>query len=61
MIFKAKLFEEFGRIALAWKNGKVWDNPPVPCMHSDPHFKDAPPGKTVRDRGRIFFRKTTRT
>ena len=42
-------------IALAWENGRVWDNPPVPCMHSDPTFPDAPPGRTVRDRGRLFF------
>ncbi|MBN1417431.1 MAG: hypothetical protein JXP34_01570 [Planctomycetes bacterium] len=42
-------------IATAWEPGRPWDNPEVPCMHSDPYFPDIPPGKTVRARGRIFF------
>jgi hypothetical protein len=35
--------------------GKVWENPPVPCIHSDPVFPDAAPGATVRVRGRVWF------
>lgn len=42
-------------IATAWDSGRPWENPPVPCMHSDPNFPDCPPGKTVTARGRIFF------
>jgi hypothetical protein len=42
-------------IATAWDRGKPWENPPVPCIHSDPHFPDCAPGNTVTARGRIFF------
>jgi hypothetical protein len=42
-------------IATAWDRGKPWENPPVPCMHSDPSFPDCAPGETVTARGRIFF------
>ena len=42
-------------IVIAWEKGKVWWNPDVPCMHSDPRFPDAPPGAVVKDRGRLFF------
>jgi hypothetical protein len=34
---------------------RVWGNPPVPCLHSDPKFPDAKPGQTQTIRGRISF------
>jgi len=34
---------------------RVWGNPQVPCLHSDPVFPDCPPGGTVRARGRLWF------
>ena len=33
----------------------VWQNPPVPCMHSNPKFPDCPPGQTVNARGWLSF------
>jgi hypothetical protein len=33
----------------------VWQNPPVPCFHSNPKFPDCPPGQTVRARGWLSF------
>lgn len=43
-------------IITAWEPlDRVWENPPVPCMHSDPKFPDCPPGETVRARGRLWF------
>ncbi len=42
-------------IVIAWERGKTWENPDVPCMHSDPNYPDAAAGTTVTDRGRIFF------
>jgi hypothetical protein len=33
----------------------VWQNPPVPCLHSNPKFADCPPGQTVRARGWLWF------
>ena len=42
-------------ITTAWDYGKPWENPLVPCMHSDPNFPDCPPGETVVSRGRILF------
>jgi hypothetical protein len=40
----------------AWEpNKRAWDNPPVPCIHSDPVFPDADPGQTVRVRGGMWF------
>ena len=33
----------------------VWQNPPVPCFHSNPRFPDCPPGQTVRARGWLSF------
>ena len=39
-----------------WRpNHRVWSNPPVPCIHSDPKFPDCPPGETVRLRGWLSF------
>jgi hypothetical protein len=40
----------------AWQpNHRVWSNPPVPCVHSDPRFPDAAPGETVSARGWLWF------
>ena len=36
-------------------NQRVWTNPPVPCIHSDPIFPDCPPGKTVAVKGTLRF------
>jgi peptidoglycan/xylan/chitin deacetylase (PgdA/CDA1 family) len=43
-------------ILTAWEHpGRVWGNPQVPCMHSDPNLPNCPFGKTVRTRGRLWF------
>lgn len=34
---------------------RLWLNPPVPCLHSDPQFPDCPPGETQRVRGIVAF------
>jgi len=34
---------------------RVWDNPPCPCMHSDPTIPDCAPGETTRARGWLSF------
>lgn len=34
---------------------RVWQNPPVPCIHSDPIFPDCAPGQTVTVAGRLSF------
>jgi hypothetical protein len=34
---------------------RVWQNPPVPCLHADPQFPDCAPGETVRLRGWLSF------
>ena len=40
----------------AWQpNNRSWDNPPVPCIHSDPIFPDCEPGQTVKVRGGLWF------
>ena len=36
-------------------NQRVWTNPPVPCMHSDPIFPDCAPGETVKVSGSLRF------
>ena len=47
-------------VITAWDHcGRVWCNPPVPCMHSDPVLPDCRPGETVRVRGRLFFYQGT--
>ncbi|TWT47036.1 hypothetical protein KOR42_42330 [Thalassoglobus neptunius] len=39
-----------------WRpNHRVWSNPPVPCIHSDPKFPDCPPGETVSVEGGLWF------
>lgn len=34
---------------------RVWENPPCPCLHSDPQFPDCPPGETREVLGRVSF------
>jgi hypothetical protein len=54
--------DETGRywIITAWTpNHRAWANPPVPCLHSDPVFRDCPPGETVRAHGRLWFYEGT--
>ena len=34
---------------------RVWQNPPVPCIHSDPKLADCPPGETRSARGWLWF------
>jgi len=43
-------------IITAWQpTHRVWANPPVPCLHSDPQIPDCPPGETRRVRGWLWF------
>lgn len=43
-------------VITAWSDcHRVWANPPVPCMHSDPKFPDCAPGETQRLRGWLWF------
>lgn len=43
-------------IITAWEPcHRLWANPPVPCLHSDPKFPDCPPGETKRLRGWLSF------
>jgi peptidoglycan/xylan/chitin deacetylase (PgdA/CDA1 family) len=34
---------------------KVWENPPCPCLHSDPQFPDCPPGESRELKGWFSF------
>ncbi len=38
---------------------RVWQNPPVPCIHVDPIFPDCEPGQTVLVEGEISFYEGT--
>lgn len=41
---------------VAWDPAdRLWANPAVPCVHSDPKFPDCPPGETRRIRGWLSF------
>ena len=43
-------------IITRWEpNQRVWQNPPVPCIHSDPIFPDCKPGETVSVSGSLRF------
>ncbi len=43
-------------IITAWERcHRPWENPPVPCVHSDPQFPDCPPGETKRLNGWLWF------
>ena len=40
----------------AWDGfDRAWQNPPVPCLHSDPRLSDCPPGETRTARGWLWF------
>ncbi len=43
-------------VITAWEPcGRVWANPKVPCMHSDPRFPDCRPGERKRLHGWLSF------
>lgn len=43
-------------IITAWDAlDRSWQNPPVPCIHSDPSLADCPPGQTREARGWLWF------
>lgn len=43
-------------IITAWDAlDRAWQNPPVPCIHSDPRLADCPPGETREARGWLWF------
>ena len=47
-------------IITAWDPcDRVWANPPVPCLHSDPKFPPCGPGETRRLRGWLSFYEGT--
>ncbi len=50
--------DESGRrwVITAWSAlDRAWQNPPVPCIHSDPRLADCPPGETRAARGWLWF------
>lgn len=43
-------------IITAWESpDRVWQNPRVPCIHSDPRLPDCPPGAIRETRGWLWF------
>ena len=42
-------------IATVFEKSKLWENPPCPCIHSDPSFSDLAPGEETTARGRVFI------
>lgn len=43
-------------IITAWAAlDRAWQNPPVPCLHSDPALPDCPQGETREARGWLWF------
>ena len=43
-------------IITCWRpTHRPWQNPPVPCIHSDPIFPDCEPGQSVSVRGLLAF------
>jgi hypothetical protein len=42
-------------IATVWERGRAWQNPPCPCIHSDPAFPDLAPGAEATVKGTVFF------
>jgi peptidoglycan/xylan/chitin deacetylase (PgdA/CDA1 family) len=43
-------------IITAWEgSARSWQNPPVPCIHSDPLLPDCPPGETRETRGWLWL------
>ncbi len=58
----AAVRDDAGRrwIITAWDAlDRVWQNPPVPCIHSDPRLADCPPGETREARGWLWFYEGT--
>ncbi len=41
-------------IATVFEKPQLWENPPCPCIHSDPSFPDLAPGEEAVSRGRLF-------
>jgi hypothetical protein len=41
-------------IATVFEKPRLWENPPCPCIHSDPFFPDLAPGEEAVSRGRLF-------
>ena len=42
-------------IATVFERPRVWENPPCPCIHSDPSWPDLAPGEESIVRGRVFY------
>ncbi len=42
-------------ISTEWERARVWNNPPCPCMHSDPSFPDLKPGESYTVKGKLWF------
>lgn len=42
-------------LLVRFERGKTWDNPPVPCIHSDPSFPDLEPGAESVALGRVWY------
>jgi hypothetical protein len=42
-------------IATVFEKPRLWENPPCPCIHSDPNFSDLSPGEEMVSRGRLFI------
>jgi hypothetical protein len=43
-------------VITGWQRcGRVWGNPPCPCLHSDPIVEDCPPGESKGVRGWLSF------
>jgi hypothetical protein len=42
-------------LATVFEKPRLWENPPCPCIHSDPHFADLSPGEETVSRGRVFI------
>lgn len=41
-------------IATVFEKPRLCENPPCPCIHSDPNFSDLAPGEETVSRGRLF-------
>ncbi len=41
-------------IATVFERGRIWENPPCPCIHSDPSFPDLEPEQEAVVHGRLF-------
>jgi len=45
-------------VATVWDRARPWQNPPVPCIHSDPVFPDLAVGETGIVRGVVLFHES---